>query len=66
MRRPILLVVAGCILVAACNESRSPTLAPDTPHRETGYIGGGGRAPGTDSTTTTGTSDRTGYIGGGG
>jgi hypothetical protein len=67
MRKTTLLIIAGCcISLAACNDGSSPMLAPDSPSRETGYIGGGGRAAGQDSTTTTDSSDRTGYIGGGG
>lgn len=57
------LVLLVCTVAVGCGKSESPLL-PSGP-AFTGYIGGGGRAAPTDSTTIS-TADNTGYIGGGG
>ena len=49
--RKILPVAAGAlVLLSACTDVLSPTL-PARPRLDTGWMGGGGRAAGTDSTS---------------
>lgn len=67
MRRTHFAAAAVLLLLAACTDPTSPTLAPNEPRLTTGWMGGGGRAAGSDSTGVQGTSDNgTGWMGGGG
>ncbi len=67
MRRTYLVAAAALLLSAsACTESDSPTLSANGPQFDTGWMGGGGRIEGSDSTNSQSTTNDTGWMGGGG
>lgn len=67
MRRTRFAGAGVLLLLTACTDTSSPTLAPSEPRFTTGWMGGGGRAAGSDSTGVQGTSGNdTGWMGGGG
>lgn len=68
MRRTHFAAAGVVLLLTACApDSNSPTLVLDEPRLTTGWMGGGGRAAGSDSTGAQVTSaNGTGWMGGGG
>jgi hypothetical protein len=66
--RKTYLVAAAVLLLStpACTESDSPTVPAKGPQYDTGWMGGGGRVEGSDSTNRPSTPDGTGWMGGGG
>lgn len=66
MRRIHFAAAGVLLLLTACTDSGSPTLAPEQPRLTTGWMGGGGGVAGSDSTGVQGTSTNdTGWMGGG-